>query len=185
MRDKLVKTMIIVVGLLVICGTVGFGVFSYYYAQGNMSMSTDTSYTAAFNPVVSFNGGSESFISNIDSNVTLDCEDEVNVGDPVTCTGYLTVLNDGTNKIHVELYDETLTPQSESISNIVLTSSDFTVDQESFDLDPNESDTFNFTVTYQLDYDRENRVTLTSSESINTYYSMTARVKVKATEIYQ
>ena len=185
MREKLIKTMIIVVGILVICGTVGFGVFSYYYANGSMTMATDTNYTSIFNPVVSFNGGYENFIADSSSDIELDCQDETNVGEEVVCTGYLTVYNEGTNSIRVEVYDMSLTPYSETIEGIVLSSQDFDADKETFEIEPGNSDEVHFTVKYQLDYDRQNAIQLTTSTSINTYYVMTANVKVKATEIIE
>ena len=114
MKDKK-KLIVIVLLLLLAVGFTGFGVYSYYWAQGTVSTgdTKPTIYlTRSFQPSVNGNylgsGGS----------LTLTCPTPSDGDTSVTCTGSLTVQNDSTESISLSVSNATarITNESDKIS---------------------------------------------------------------------
>jgi hypothetical protein len=110
-KDK--KKLILVLLLLVaLVGVTGYGVYSYYYTQGdvqNESQSDDENViriTGEFDPEVDGGGDSSSgngFLGN-GGTLSLTCPDTASGHGRITCNGSITVRNDGTTPIYVSVY---------------------------------------------------------------------------------
>ena len=113
-KDK--KRLIIILLLLVaLVGVTGYGVYSYYYTQGTFDTEDATDdddenvirITGEFNPTLDGMGSSNSgsaFLGNGGS-VSLECPDSTTGHETITCTTSVTVRNEGTTSIDVEVLD--------------------------------------------------------------------------------
>ena len=110
-KDK--KKLILVLLLLVaLVGVTGYGVYSYYYTQGtvkNEDQSDDENViriTGEFDPEVDGGGDSSSgngFLGN-GGTLSLTCPSTAPGHGRITCTGSITVRNEGTTPIYVSVY---------------------------------------------------------------------------------
>ena len=98
MKNK--KKLVIILVLLLAVGFAGYGVYSYYWAQGSVDQG-DTyptiSLTRQFYPVVEIDG-SQSYLGE-SKNIDLTCPAPSDGDTSVTCTGSLVVYNDSTERI--------------------------------------------------------------------------------------
>lgn len=118
------KMLVLVLLLFVAVGFAGYGVYSYYYTQGSFNTesaggSEDADnvvrITGSFKPSTNGAGGSgmenaEGFFKN-GGQVYLTCPEDVSFG-TTTCTGEITVSNEGSTEIYVDYYDTTSSAES-------------------------------------------------------------------------
>lgn len=168
MKYKFIKISILLLALLAIFGTVGFGVYSYYYTQGFISYNSESFTAGVFDPEVSFNSDSYEFISSKNSDIELTCnnDSQIDVGVPVSCTGQINVKNDGDDPIRVKVTDLQLSLNITSgVEGLILSTNTFEADTTDFILQPTENQNVNFTANYQFDYDPDNLVDVTDSSA--------------------
>ena len=124
------KMLVIALLLFVAVGFAGYGVYSYYYTQGSFDTesaggSEDADnvvrITGSFKPSTNGIGGSgmentQGFFED-GGQVYLTCPEDVGFG-TTTCTGEITVYNEGSTTIYVSYYD---TSSSASSSDFYVT----------------------------------------------------------------
>ena len=107
------KLLVIILFLLAVVGVAGYGAYSYYYTQGEFT--TEDAYddddenviriTGEFNPTLDGMGSSGSgsaFLGNGGS-VDLECPETTTGHETITCSAKVTVKNEGTTPIYVEV----------------------------------------------------------------------------------
>lgn len=114
MKKNKKKGLVLALLLFAAIGFAGFGAYSYYYTEGNFQNDT-ASYeeddnvvriTESFNPIAETTGGpsgssgSSSFLGN-GGTMALDCPETTGGHETITCTGTLTVKNEGSTTIRV------------------------------------------------------------------------------------
>ena len=99
-KDKK-KLFVLILFLFAIIALAGYGVYSYFWTEGNFSGTSDTVQISSFDPQTSVNG----FVGSGGS-VTLTCPSTANSGDTVNCTGEVSVYNNGDTGITVSTSDE-------------------------------------------------------------------------------
>lgn len=118
------KMLVLVLLLFVAVGFAGYGVYSYYYTQGSFNTesaggSEDADnvvrITGSFKPSTNGIGGSgmdnaQGFFDE-GGQVYLTCPENVSFG-TTTCTGEITVSNEGSTEIYVDYYDTTSSASS-------------------------------------------------------------------------
>lgn len=117
------KMLVLVLLLFVAVGFAGYGVYSYYYTQGSFDTesaggSEDADnvvrITGSFKPSTNGSIGSSGITGmdgvngffNEGGMVYLTCPQDVSFG-TTTCTGEITVYNEGSTEINVDYYDAT------------------------------------------------------------------------------
>lgn len=113
MENKKKKTLILVLLLFAAIGIAGYGVYSYYFTQGEFGDErTDAEHDSntihlngSFDPETTYyqDGENKTFLGNGNS-IDLSC-DEVDENFNTTCTGNLYIYNDGSTSIDVEIDD--------------------------------------------------------------------------------
>lgn len=96
------KALILVLLLFAVIGIAGYGVYSYFWTEGNYEGS-DTISVVAFDPQTEIDGGSD-FLGN-GGNIEISCPNTSTGIGSVTCTGSLEVSNNGGTAINVEVLE--------------------------------------------------------------------------------
>ena len=97
------KLLIIFLFLFALAGVVGYGVYSYYYTQGEVTSNSDSIEVLSFDPEIYIDGNT-SFLGSGGS-VELNCPSSTRGGETLTCTGEVTVYNNGDTAFNVEIED--------------------------------------------------------------------------------
>lgn len=108
------KLIVIVLLLLLAVGITGFGVYSYYWAQGTVTTENNyatISLTRQFYPKTDANGSS--YLGSGGS-ISLNCPTPEDGDTSVTCTGSLVVENDSTESISLSIVDDSVSTYSGS-----------------------------------------------------------------------
>lgn len=115
---------ILILLLVALVGVTGYGVYSYYYTQGsfNTQEASDESsenvirITGEFNPIVDGTGdsGSGNEFLGRGGSVDLECPDSSGGHERIKCTANISVRNEGTTPITVEVEDGSATATSDS-----------------------------------------------------------------------
>lgn len=146
MKNK--KKLVIILVLLLAVGFAGYGVYSYYWAQGSVTQGDNyptISLTRQFYPVVDING-SQSYLGE-SRNIDLTCPTPSDGDTSVTCTGSLVVYNDSTESISLWVDEEHATVNSES-DKVSLGAPSFSYSQDY--ISPRARTTVNFSVVATL-----------------------------------
>ena len=105
------KLVLLTLLLFAVIGTVGYGVYSYYWTQGNFDNSSSGSENeividADYDPEVITNTSSstQSFLGN-GGTLVLTCPERSGGKETINCTGTISVLNNGSSSIYVEVLD--------------------------------------------------------------------------------
>ena len=102
------KMLIIALFLFAVVGIAGYGVYSYYWTEGDFSAGADRIYITSFNPRVYVSNG-DSFLGDGGS-VSLDCPDPeysgTGTGTTITCTADLVVTNSGEVPFDLEVLNQ-------------------------------------------------------------------------------
>ena len=146
MKNK--KKMIVIVLLLLLAvGITGFGVYSYYWAQGTETSESGTIYLKrTFYPVVENPVTGDTYLGNGGS-LALTCPTPGDGDTSVTCTGSVTVKNDSTESISLSVEDASAHITNES-DKITLGSVSYNC--PSGYISPNETATVTFSVVATL-----------------------------------
>ena len=136
------KLLIIFLFLFALVGVVGYGAYSYYFTKGEVQSNSDSIEVLSFDPRVSTSSG-ESFLGSGGS-VELDCPDSTRGGETLTCTGTLTVSNNGGTNIYLSL-DDISTSYSKD-GYIEASTGDASFEWEDDTLAPGESTTLTISV---------------------------------------
>ncbi len=103
-KDKK-KLLVLVLLLFVAIGLTGYGVYSYYWTQGDFEGNSNTVTVASFDPRVTISGGSNFLGSG--GGLSITCPNTETGTGTITCTGNLTVSNDGGTSVYVDVLDAT------------------------------------------------------------------------------
>lgn len=102
-KKNMKKIIIVVLFLFTIIGLVGYGVYSYYYTTGTFTTSASVS-IGVFDPQTIIDGNSD-FLG-AGGTLKLVCPPlETGTEESIDCTGSITVKNNGSGNISIEVYD--------------------------------------------------------------------------------
>ena len=95
--------------LFAVIGTVGYGVYSYYWTEGNFAnpsggYENEIVIDADYDPEVITDGSTQSFLGN-GGTLVLTCPERSSGKETINCTGTISVLNNGSSSINVEVLD--------------------------------------------------------------------------------
>ena len=136
------KLLIIFLFLFALVGVVGYGVYSYYFTKGEVQSNSDSIEVLAFDPRINTTSG-DSFLGSGGS-VELDCPDSTRGGETLTCTGTLTVTNNGGTDIYLSLDD--ISTDVSTNGYIEASAGDASFEWEDDTLAPGESTTLTISV---------------------------------------
>jgi hypothetical protein len=142
------KLVIILVLLLLAVGFAGYGVYSYYWAEGSVTQGDNyptISLTRQFYPVVDIDG-SQYYLGE-SRNIDLTCPTPSDGDTSVTCTGSLVVYNDSTERISLWIDEQNATTYSGS-DKVSLGEPSFSYSQGY--ISPRGTTTVNFSVVATL-----------------------------------
>ena len=123
------KLLILVLFLFAVVGLAGYGAYSYFWTQGSFSGKSDDVQVASFDPQVEYNGD---FLGD-GGTVTLQCPESTTGSGTVTCTGTLSVYNNGGTDITIAVNDGA----TASVSPINHDSATATAGTPEFNIDDN------------------------------------------------
>jgi len=136
------KLLIIFLFLFALVGVVGYGVYSYYFTKGEVQSNSDSIEVLSFNPEVSDSEGTR-FLADGGS-LELECPDSTRGGETLTCTGTLTVTNNGGTDIYLSLDDISTNVSKDGY--IEASAGDASFEWEDETLAPGESTTLTISV---------------------------------------
>ena len=132
------KVLVLTLLLFAVIGLAGYGVYSYYYTQGEFASDSASSedddnvirITGSFNPLADTGSGSsgasgtgEAFLGN-GGTLALECPESTGGHERITCTSSVVVKNEGSTGIYVEYYDS-YSSASSSDTDVYAESPDF------------------------------------------------------------
>ena len=187
-KDKK-KLLVLALLLFAVVGLAGYGVYSYYWTQGDFGASSNDISVSSFDPETIING-SENFLGSGGS-VSLSCPDN-NGKETVTCTGSIDVHNNGGTSVDVQVLEASadyysnggdLTP---SVGNPRFRWSDDS--SSSTRIYSGEYETLNISVDYSVDNGTTNGLDSSEAEEVSGpvpggSFRIDVGFKLKATQV--
>lgn len=99
------KKIILVLFLICVFGIAGYGVYSYYFVTGTFSNSTYVN-IGSFDPRTVINEDTDSFLGS-GGEILINCPNLQTGNETIDCVGSITVRNDGSGPINVEVLNVT------------------------------------------------------------------------------
>ena len=155
-KDKK-KMLVLALFIFAVVGLAGYGVYSYYWTQGSFDSNSNTIKVTSFNPETYIDGNFD-FLGN-GGTVTLSCGNTSsyyysNGHETVTCTGGVSVTNNGGTDITLEVEDTNASLNGGSeIASISSTSLKWDSSDSSVSnlISSSNSDYLNITVEVEVD----------------------------------
>ena len=164
-KDKK-KSLILVLLLFAVIGLAGYGVYSYFWTDGDFSGQSDTVEVASFDPRIGYSDGN--FVGDGGS-LTLICDDSESGSGTVTCTGAVDVYNNGGTDITVEVDENEVSTDTNEIhvDNGEVTVGTPTFSWSNTTITPNSSETLTVTVPVDVDSDFASGTPIERNEPYN------------------
>ena len=184
MKEKKIKKKLLFIGLFIfaIVGIAGYGVYSYYWAEGNVTVNSPSIVINKFNPSTNYQSEDIFIGDGIESYDVVDylCENIDYKGKKYHCTTDIAISNLGDKTVVVEVTDLRLVKEYDDYNNATiknLTSSD------SIELAPGETSSVSVSgdIVFEDNYDQEHEV---SSPIYNEDIKVWFEYKIKATETH-
>ena len=188
-KDKK-KLLVLVLLLFTVVGLTGYGVYSYFFTEGDFIGYGSTVEIAAFNPETTIRGTTKFLGSG--GSVIITCPD-YNGGNNVTCTGSVLVSNNGDRDITVEVLDTKSGKQIlNSVNETENVDQDVVVSAPSFNwttttIAAGESATLNISVDTELtsNFSSDTAVDAGSGERhIDGRWAIEVSFKLKASQVH-
>lgn len=189
-KDKK-KSLILVLLLFAVIGLAGYGVYSYFWTDGDFSGQSDTVEVASFDPRIGYSDGN--FVGDGGS-LTLICGDSESGSGTVTCTGAVDVYNNGGTDITVEVDENEVSTDTNEIhvDNGEVTVGTPTFSWSNTTITPNSSETLTVTVPVEVDsdfasgtaYERNEPYNGDTSNGYDDEFSVTVSFRIIATQAH-
>ena len=182
------KLLVLVLLLFAVVGTVGYGVYSYYWTQGNYE--NETSSGSGDDATIYLNGKFDpeiengSFLSD-GQTIELTCPESGGKG-TVTCTGKVTIVNEGTTKISVETLDGESSVSKDGYIDVTAKETSFTWTSET--INAGSSETLYVSVDVDVDNGTTNGINSSEAEEVTDSvpggsFTVKTSFKIKATQV--
>ncbi len=182
------KLLVLILLLFAVVGTVGYGVYSYYWTQGNYE--NETSAGSGDDATIYLNGKFDpeiengSFLSD-GQTIELTCPESGGKG-TVTCTGNVTIVNEGTTKISVETLDGESSVSKDGYIDVTAKTTSFTWTSET--INAGSSETLYVSVDVDVDNGTTNGINSSEAEEVTNSvpggsFTVKTSFKIKATQV--
>lgn len=183
-KDKK-KLAILILLLFAVVGIAGYGVYSYYWTEGDFIGKGSTIDIAAFDPQTTINDNTDFLGSG--GTLKITCPDSTTGNDNLTCTGTVLVSNNGDTDITVEVLDAESGKYDNSAAYFDINVSNPSFSWTTKTISAGDSSTLSIDVPVSVtsDYGSSNPVNAGSS-SIETsgYWGVDVKFKLKATQVH-
>jgi len=147
------KVLLIILLLIVIFGSIGYGVYSYYYTQGTVHTDEETIEIKSFNPVLYYSSGYE-FLHGTHTESSVSCSYEsynsTRHEAVYNCSSHDTVVNQGSTAIKLEISNIQFNYTPSDASNISISNQKVEYNENDNPLQVDAGTDIDFTVSCTL-----------------------------------